>query len=211
MGKTTQVALSLQAVLEHPEVVPFFPVVLSNEEINDLDATLRKRLGLTWLSGDRPVSLSDEGLQWFADKLCFVTDSLERTDSVEATARQLERLRGVAKLLITCRPEAWSKAADHLLVEKADVTVLGLIGDTDVQNYLGIARPADVASRPYLRNPVFSISPPILPGRERSRSRAVGWRARPSCSIPSGPLARDHRKEGPAPNAKGCEPAASVF
>ena len=155
VGKTTQVALSLQAVLGRPEDVPFFPVVLSNEEINDLDATLRKRLGLTWLSGDRPVSLSDEGLQWFADKLCFVTDSLERTDSVEATARQLERLRGVAKLLITCRPEAWSKAADHLLVEKGDVTVLGLIGDTDVQNYLGIARPADVASRPYLRNPVF--------------------------------------------------------
>ena len=139
MGKTTQVALSLQAVLGRPEDVPFFPLVLSNEEINDLDATLRKRLGLTWLSGDRPVSLSDEGLQWFADKLCFVTDSLERTDSVETTARQLERLRGVAKLLITCRPEAWSKAADHLLVEKGDVTVLGPIGDTDVQNYLGIA------------------------------------------------------------------------
>ncbi len=154
LGKTMQVAQSLLASLD-TNATPFFPIVLTNEDIKNLDQTLRQRFGLTWLDAGQPVSLPDEGLEWFLDKLCFVTDSLERADDVAATARQLHRLRPVSKLVVTTRPEAWSKAKDQLAVDAADVIDLSEIGDNDVATYLKLRSVEDVHQRPYLRNPVF--------------------------------------------------------
>ena len=156
LGKTTQVALSLHKLLAGSEELRFYPIVLSSDDVNHLDVTLRDRFRLTWLNSDRTtVSLADEGLHEFADSLCFITDSLERADNVEKTARQLERLRGVAKLIVTSRPEAWSTAKASLLVDQSDVVELDEISDIDVQTVLDISKPEEVRDRPYLRNPVF--------------------------------------------------------
>ena len=86
LGKTTQVARSVLTAIESNQST-FFPVLVSNEELTRLDYSLRKRLGVTWASQTSPLSLSDEGLYWFRNKLCFITDSLERADEVTHNGR----------------------------------------------------------------------------------------------------------------------------
>ena len=155
IGKTTQVAQSLKSLLDDGAM--FYPILLSKEEIDDLDATLVARFGLKWLADGRatPVSLADEGLEWCKNKLCFITDSLERADEISKSATNLERLRGMAKLIVTCRPQAWKEARSTLRVSAEDVVELDQVTIVQVQQFLRIEDAGQVAERPYLRNPVF--------------------------------------------------------
>ena len=66
----------------------------------------------------------------------------------------MERLRGIAKLLITSRPEAWAAAKGALAVGDGETYTLEKISEREVENTLRLFG-NKIPTRPYLCNPVF--------------------------------------------------------
>ena len=160
-GKTTAVARALVEVLEVPDSKCFFPILLTDEDILDIDSALKRRLGLNWVSKDKVISLAEEGLHWFKDLICFVTDSLEHADDPKEAAQKLWRLLGTCKLVFTSRPGAWMAA--HPVLARTDTCETPpdarIIELTDLKSKMVAdildIKGSDLASRPFLRNPVF--------------------------------------------------------
>ncbi|HZF62237.1 MAG TPA: hypothetical protein VEZ52_11535 [Desulfovibrio sp.] len=178
-GKTTAVARALVEALDLPDSKCFFPILLTDEDILDIDSALKRRLGLNWVSKDKVISLAEEGLHWFKDIICFVTDSLEHADDPKETAQKLRRLLGTCKLVLTSRPGAWSAArsafaptdtsetpADARIIELTDLKSKIVADVLDIKG-------SDLVSRPFLRNPVFLDICLYLAAQEQGKTSSL--------------------------------------
>jgi hypothetical protein len=133
VGKTYLLARCLLDALSNSN--GFFPIVLHGFTQEAFTEQLRNSLGLNW-SGDVSLSLNDEGLDQFKGQICLVIDSLERAPDLNIAARAAEALRGFGKIIITARPEGWSRAAPALSVPDNCVFSLGDLDESSVEKLL---------------------------------------------------------------------------
>jgi len=129
-----------------------FPVLLAAEEVDHGVQAVRRKLGLG--SSDEAEPLSElEALSSYG-RVVFVTDSLERADSVSRAAASLAQLRDAGGLWITTRPAAWEEANRTLQFDAADVFLAAELDTEYVAKELG-KDGKFVRDRPYLQQALY--------------------------------------------------------
>lgn len=159
-GKTTLVARTLLQALRADRNL-FFPLVLTADDLaRDKAHAVRRRLGLGRDLVVEPDSMLHDYYAFAQGRIFVVTDGLERSDDVTATAHDLAQIGDEVGIWITSRDEAWAEANRVLAFDENEVAPLRGISRTIVAKWisgLGIAITEDfIGSRgDFLRNAVF--------------------------------------------------------
>ncbi|MBV8839052.1 MAG: hypothetical protein JO000_21170 [Alphaproteobacteria bacterium] len=159
-GKTTLVARTLLQTLQADHNL-FFPIVLTADDLaRDKAHAVRRRLGLGRDLVVEPDSMLHDYYAFAQGRIFVVTDGLERSDNVTATAHDLAQIGDEVGIWITSRDEAWAEANRVLAFDENEVAPLRGISRAVVAKWisaLGIAITEDfIRSRgDFLRNAVF--------------------------------------------------------